>query len=111
MAEKRFSFRKFLGLAFAVSLVVLLIWQAEIATDNSTYKINQKVESIGGTVLSIDMKSILEDTPFFRGKHTVVFKFEPVSVAAGSKVDLVSSVLLIALIAGAVFVSVKGKAS
>ncbi len=45
------------------------------------------------------------------GKHTVVFKFEPVSVAAGSKVDLVSSVLLIALIAGAVFVSVKGKAS
>lgn len=76
MAEKRFSFRKFLGLAFAVSLVVLIIWQAEIATDNSTYKINQKVESIGGTVLSIDMKGILEDTPFFRGKHTVVFEFK-----------------------------------
>lgn len=72
MDEKRFTFSKFIGLAFIVGFV---IWQAQLATDNSTYKINQKVESIGGTVLEIDMKGILEDTPFFRGKHTVVFEF------------------------------------
>ncbi len=35
------------------------------------------------------------------GKHTVRFKFEPVSVAAGNKIDLVSSVLLLALLLGA----------
>ncbi|QRR02069.1 hypothetical protein [Dyadobacter sandarakinus] len=41
------------------------------------------------------------------GKHTIQFSFEPVSVTAGSKVDLVSSILLLALIAGAVFVQAK----
>jgi hypothetical protein len=45
------------------------------------------------------------------GKHTIVFKFEPVSVVAGGKVDLVSSLLLIALIVGAVVVSAKNKAA
>ncbi|CAG4990578.1 hypothetical protein DYBT9275_00561 [Dyadobacter sp. CECT 9275] len=43
------------------------------------------------------------------GKHTIKFSFEPVSVATGSKVDLVSSILLVVLIAGALFVEVKGK--
>lgn len=41
------------------------------------------------------------------GKHTVKFRFEPVSVATGSKVDLVSSLLLIGLIAGAVWMEAK----
>jgi len=41
------------------------------------------------------------------GKHTIKFSFEPVSVAIGSKIDLVSSILLIALIAGAIFVQTK----
>jgi hypothetical protein len=45
------------------------------------------------------------------GKHTIVFKFEPISVAAGRKVDLVSSLLLVALIVGAVVVSAKNKAA
>ena len=43
------------------------------------------------------------------GKHTIVFKFEPVSVATGHKVDLISSVLLVALIAGACFVEIRNK--
>ncbi|MCE6992994.1 YfhO family protein [Dyadobacter sp. CY323] len=43
------------------------------------------------------------------GKHTIKFRFEPVSVAVGSKVDLVSSLLLLGLIAGAVLVSAKSK--
>lgn len=43
------------------------------------------------------------------GKHTIVFKFEPVSVATGKKIDLVSSILLVALIAGACFVEAKRK--
>jgi hypothetical protein len=43
------------------------------------------------------------------GKHTIKFHFEPVSVAVGGKVDLISSLLLIALIVGAVFVEVKKK--
>jgi hypothetical protein len=41
------------------------------------------------------------------GKHTIKFSFEPVSVAVGSKIDLVSSLLLVALIAGAIFVQTK----
>lgn len=43
------------------------------------------------------------------GKHSIKFRFEPVSVSTGSKIDLVSSLLLLALVAGAVFVEVKGK--
>ncbi len=43
------------------------------------------------------------------GKHNIVFKFEPVSVVTGSKVDLISSVLLVVLIAGAVIVSARNK--
>jgi hypothetical protein len=45
------------------------------------------------------------------GKHTIQFRFEPVSVAVGSKIDLVSSLLLIALIAGAVFVTARAPKS
>ena len=45
------------------------------------------------------------------GKHTIKFRFEPVSVAAGSKIDLVSSLLLIGLIAGALFVESKKKSA
>ncbi|MDQ6482102.1 hypothetical protein [Dyadobacter sp. LHD-138] len=41
------------------------------------------------------------------GKHRIVFKFEPISVAAGHRIDLVSSVLLFALIAGACIVGVR----
>lgn len=41
------------------------------------------------------------------GKHTIVFKFEPVSVSTGKTVDLISSILLVALIAGAFFVEAK----
>ena len=43
------------------------------------------------------------------GKHTITFRFEPVSVAAGSKIDLVSSVLLILLLAGAVFAGYRNR--
>jgi len=39
------------------------------------------------------------------GKHTLHFKFEPVSVVMGSKLDLVFSILLAALLAGAVVVN------
>ncbi len=45
------------------------------------------------------------------GKHTIKFRFEPVSVAAGKKIDLVSSLLLVGLIAGAIFVESKRKKS
>ncbi len=41
------------------------------------------------------------------GKHTIVFKFEPISVTTGKKVDLISSILLVALIAGACFMEAK----
>jgi hypothetical protein len=43
------------------------------------------------------------------GKHTIKFRFEPVSVAAGKKIDLVSSLLLVGLVAGALFVESKRK--
>ena len=43
------------------------------------------------------------------GKHNIVFKFEPVSVAAGHKIDLISSVLLVALIIGAIVVEARKK--
>jgi hypothetical protein len=41
------------------------------------------------------------------GKHTIKFSFEPVSVSAGSKVDLISSLLLVALIIGALVVEAR----
>ncbi|MDQ6480899.1 hypothetical protein [Dyadobacter sp. LHD-138] len=43
------------------------------------------------------------------GKHTIKFRFEPVSIAVGSKVDLISSLFLIALIVGAIVVEAKRK--
>lgn len=43
------------------------------------------------------------------GKHAIVFKFEPVSVATGHTIDLISSVLLVALIAGACVAEAKSK--
>ncbi len=36
------------------------------------------------------------------GQHTITFRFDPVSVSTGHLVDLISSILLVALIAGAV---------
>ncbi len=41
------------------------------------------------------------------GKHTVRFRFEPVSVTVGRKIDLVSSILLLVLVGGALFVHFK----
>ena len=43
------------------------------------------------------------------GKHKIEFKFEPVSVAVGGKIDLISSILLVTLIAGAIFIEVRKK--
>lgn len=43
------------------------------------------------------------------GKHTIKFRFEPVSVATGKKIDLVSSLLLVGLVVGALFVESKRK--
>jgi uncharacterized membrane protein YfhO len=43
------------------------------------------------------------------GKHSITFEFEPVSVATGKTVDLISSLLLVGLIVGAVFVEVRKK--
>ncbi|SDE33995.1 hypothetical protein SAMN04487996_104392 [Dyadobacter soli] len=43
------------------------------------------------------------------GKHTIKFRFEPVSVVAGKKIDLVSSLLLVGLVVGAIFVESKRK--
>ena len=45
------------------------------------------------------------------GKHTIKFRFEPVSVATGKKIDLVSSLLLVGLVVGALFVESKRKKS
>ncbi|WP_353717535.1 hypothetical protein [Dyadobacter sp. 676] len=43
------------------------------------------------------------------GKHTVKFRFEPISVATGKKIDFVSSLLLVGLVAGAIFVESRRK--
>ncbi|GLU56821.1 membrane protein [Dyadobacter frigoris] len=43
------------------------------------------------------------------GKHSITFKFDPVSVATGKTIDLISSLLLVGLIVGAVFVEVRKK--
>lgn len=41
------------------------------------------------------------------GQHTIVFRFEPASVGTGHLIDLISSILLVALIAGAVVMEVR----
>ncbi|WP_247233802.1 YfhO family protein [Telluribacter sp. SYSU D00476] len=43
------------------------------------------------------------------GKHTITFRFEPVSVSAGFTVELISSILLLALIGGAFYVNARRK--
>lgn len=43
------------------------------------------------------------------GKHTIKFSFEPVSVATGHTVDLISSLLLVGLVVGAVVVTARKK--
>lgn len=44
-----------------------------------------------------------------QGKHEIVFKFEPVSIVNGSKIDFMSSVLLIGLIVAAAVVQARKK--
>jgi hypothetical protein len=44
-----------------------------------------------------------------KGKHEIKFEFKPVSVEMGKKVDLVSSIGVILLLIGTIFVSVKKK--
>jgi uncharacterized membrane protein YfhO len=41
------------------------------------------------------------------GKHTVTFRFDPVSVSTGRTVDLISSILLVGLIIGAIFMEAR----
>ncbi|TDB61412.1 glycosyltransferase family protein [Arundinibacter roseus] len=43
------------------------------------------------------------------GKHTITFRFEPVSVSKGRTLDLISSILLIGLILGAVIIEARKK--
>lgn len=43
------------------------------------------------------------------GKHTITFRFDPVSVSMGNTIDLISSLLLIALVIGAVVVEARKK--
>lgn len=45
------------------------------------------------------------------GKHTIKFRFEPVSVTTGTKIDLMSSLLLVGLVVGAVVVESRKKKS
>ncbi|MGA0558839.1 YfhO family protein [Larkinella sp. VNQ87] len=44
------------------------------------------------------------------GKHTIVFKFDPISIRVGKVVDLISSLLIIAFIGTAVFLENRKKA-
>jgi hypothetical protein len=44
------------------------------------------------------------------GKHTIIFRFDPISVSAGKTVDLISSVLLLAFIGLAIFTENRRKA-
>lgn len=41
------------------------------------------------------------------GKHTITFRFEPVSITAGYTLDLVSSIILVLLIGAAIFMGVR----
>jgi hypothetical protein len=41
------------------------------------------------------------------GQHTITFRFDPISVSTGHIVDLISSILLVALIAGAIVMEVR----
>ena len=43
------------------------------------------------------------------GKHTIVFRFDPISVSTGRTIDLISSILLVGLIFGAVFMEARRK--
>jgi hypothetical protein len=43
------------------------------------------------------------------GKHTIVFRFDPISVSTGRTIDLISSILLVGLIVGAVFMEARRK--
>jgi hypothetical protein len=43
------------------------------------------------------------------GKHTIIFRFDPVSVSVGHTIDLISSILLLALVIGAVVVEARKK--
>ena len=43
------------------------------------------------------------------GKHTITFRFDPVSVSSGKKVDLVASLLLVGLLVGALVVEARKK--
>jgi hypothetical protein len=45
------------------------------------------------------------------GKHTVEFKFEPTVYRTGEKIAMAGSILLLLLVAGGIFMEVKGKAS
>jgi len=41
------------------------------------------------------------------GKHTIEFKFEPKSYYLGQKISLASSILIVILLIGAIFIKVK----
>ena len=68
-----------------------------------------KVSIDGKPADMIRVNYVLRGLRIPAGKHNIVFKFEPISVAAGSKVDLISSLLLVVLVVGAVFVTVRNK--
>ncbi len=43
------------------------------------------------------------------GKHTIIFRFEPTSVTTGHTIDLISSILLVGLLIGAIVVEARRK--
>ena len=69
-------------------------WQASIDGNNVPfYKVNYALRGL--------------EIP--KGKHTVVFKFEPQVVKIGSRISLISSILLLLLILGALYYMFKQK--